>query len=753
MIELNKNDHLIKMELMRLVATNSFLSGIALFFNVIVISIAFWNITSQTFLLIWIFLIALALIMRAIVAKSFLNNPTKKPLLKVEKYFKTYTILALILLTAGLIIILPEDLPFHQAFLSMIVAGLSAGAVMSLSFFKSFIQKYLLIFILPFTYVIYIQGTQLHILIAISMLLFLVMLILFSRRYNTSIIEVITSKIVIEQTQKEKKVSENNFSTIFKEAPIGVFTYDKNLIINQANQTFSSLLKAPLEKLIGLNMSKLSDQSIRPALDIVIQGEKGFYEGSYHTKISNKDLWISMQTVPMYDIENNIKGGLGIVKDITERIESEKKIRHQAFYDHLTGLANRLTLNERLERQLSRLSRHNRFGAILFIDLDNFKTINDSLGHHIGDTLLKTFATRAPSIIRKEDTVARLGGDEFVVLLSDLSSNELDAVKKAYKTAKKLHNLMKEPIVIEEHKLHITLSIGIVTIGSKQDNINDILKHADIAMYKAKQSGRNTTCIFEQKMSQKIQEQHKLGNELREAIQLNQLELYYQPIVETKTSKIISCEALIRWNHPTQGLIYPDEFIPYAEDSDFIINIGDWVIRRACMDYKKLSHHVDNIAINISSKQFTQEEFVDYILKITTEYDVKPSSFKLELTESVAVDNLSSTVEKMKLLKHYGFAIAMDDFGTGYSSLSYLKNLPFDFLKIDRSFIQHVLDNKDDASLVKTILTISKQFKFDVIAEGVETKAHVEFLKALDCEYYQGYYISKAVTLEEFKKL
>jgi len=271
-------------------------------------------------------------------------------------------------------------------------------------------------------------------------------------------------------------------------------------------------------------------------------------------------------------------------------------------------------------------------------------------------------------------------------------------------------------------------------------------------MYEAKIAGRNTTRFFEKDMSLKIQEQLVLDNELRHAILHDEFELYYQPIVETKSSKVVSCEALIRWNHPTRGLVFPDAFIPYAEDSGLIVTIGEWVIATACKNHKQYKDKLKNISINISSKQFIQTDFVSNILDLTKKYDVDPSIFKLELTESVAIDNFEQTAKKMNLLKSHGFSIAMDDFGTGYSSLSYLKNLPFDFLKIDRSFIQHILDNEDDASLVKTILTISKQFKFAVIAEGVETQEHVEFLKALDCEYYQGYVISKAVPAGKFKE-
>ncbi|WP_373035835.1 EAL domain-containing protein [Sulfurimonas sp.] len=753
MLTIDENSLEVRKELMRIASSNLLLSSFAVVVNALIITVAFWNIADKALLSVWLLSVSLIFLIRNINVRLYLKNIENFSLYSQEKLFINLALLTALIMGAGISYLLPENKPFHQAFLTMIMAGLSAGIVMSLSIYKNLAKNYLIIFLVPFIYSMYSLGSDLHILMSILITLFLLLLIGFSKKYHNSIVEVIRSKLLINRSEKELKLSQDHFYTIFKQAPVGVLTYDKDLIIRELNQELSSLLKVPSEKLINMDLKQLPDQSLRPAMDATLKGENGFYEGSYHTKILGLDLWLKMQTVPMYDADNNIKGGLAIIEDITSRIESEKKIRHQAFYDHLTGLANRLTFNERLERELARLSRHNRYGAVLFIDLDNFKTINDSLGHHIGDEILKTFASRASSVVRKEDTVARLGGDEFVILLSELSEDELHATEYSHHIAEKLHTLMKKHIDVEQHSLYVTLSIGITTISLQYENINDILKHADIAMYKAKQSGRNTTCIFEQDMSKKIEDQLTLDNELREALKLNQFELYYQPIVEMKNSGISSCEALIRWNHPTRGLVYPDNFIPFAEESGLIISIGDWVIEKACMDYEELKKSIKTISINISSKQFNQENFVQNILKTVEKYNIDPTAFKLELTESVAINNLSTTIKKMNLLKSHGFTIVMDDFGTGYSSLSYLKNLPFDCLKIDRSFIKNALDNQDDASLVKTILTISKQFKFYVIAEGVETKEQVEFLRFLDCEYYQGFITSKAVPANKFERL
>jgi diguanylate cyclase (GGDEF)-like protein/PAS domain S-box-containing protein len=738
---------------MKLSASNSLFSSVGLLVTMVILTLTFWDIEDRDSLVIWFVLVAIPLLFRTTISTLFLRESIEIPFARMKLYFEFFTLLSVISLSTGLILLMPNQLPFYQSFLSIVVAGISAGAVMSLSQSKRLIVTYISILILPFTYVIYIQDTPVHLFISMLMLLFLVTLLLFSQKYNGSIITVIISKLMIEETQKELILSEKNFYSIFKEVPIGIFSYDRDLIIKEVNQSFASHLNTSVDTLIGFDMKKLKENYFFQALNETIKGQRGSYEGIYHNGFSNKDIWISMKTVPMYDINNDIKGGLGITEDITERIKSERQIRRHAFYDNLTGLANRLTLNTTLEQHLYTLKENSRFAGVLFIDIDNFKTINDSLGHHIGDELLKVFASRLSSIISKDDVVARLGGDEFVILLSDLGGNELLANHRSSRVSQDIHNLIKKSIHVQEHILHITLSIGINIINHKHNDINTIIKNADIAMYRAKEMGRNTTCFFKKEMSVDIERELILNNELRDAIKNQEFELYYQPIAKTDTLEIVSCEALIRWRHPKKGLVFPDNFIPYAEESGLILPIGDWVIERACIDYQKLKSYVKNISINISSKQFDQDSFIDNIIKVTDRYNISPSSFKLELTESVIINNFNSTMNKIIFLKSHGFIISMDDFGTGYTSLSYLKNLPFDFLKIDRSFIQHLLINKSDASLVKTILSISKQFNMAVIAEGVETMEHVKFLDSLGCEYIQGYILSKPIPLEDFQKL
>jgi diguanylate cyclase (GGDEF)-like protein/PAS domain S-box-containing protein len=749
-----KQNHLeTKKKLMTIAFSSSYIISAFLFICISIVCLVLWEVSNHLNILIWITANAVILILRSLLVKSFLDNSSKSSLLWIENRFKLYTLASATTLSIGAVMLFPQNQPFHQAFLSISVIALASSSVLSFYIFKDLVKYYLLIIMLPFSYTLYSQDTKLHTYLALFTIIFLFVLVIFSKRHYKNIINTIKAKMLAQEMQKKLELSTDYFSTIFKQAPVGLITYDNDLIIKNLNNEFATISGAPYEKLINLDMKKYANQVIRPALDIALKGQKGHYDGKYHTYLSDDDIWINMQTVPMYEIDGSIKGGMAIISDITQRIKAQEKIHHQAFYDHLTGLANRTTFTQNLQHELASLSRHSRFGAVLFIDIDHFKNINDSLGHHIGDNLLKIFSSRIANSIRAEDTVARLGGDEFIILLSSLSNDKLEATEFAHKVSTNLHRVIKKTINLEQHSLHVTMSIGIAIIGAKDDNISDILKHADIAMYEAKTAGRNTSRFFEKEMSIEIEKKLILNNELYDAIQKNQFELYYQPIVELNTFNINSCEALIRWNHPTLGLVFPDDFIPFAEKSQLIVSIGKWVIERACIDHNKHKDKLQNIAINISPKHFMEQDFISTLLETTSKYEVNPNIFKLELTESVAVDNLQTTIEKMNELKSHGFAISMDDFGTGYSSLSYLKNLPFDFLKIDRSFIENILENEGDASLVRTIIAISKQFNFTVIAEGVETQKHIDFLRELNCDYYQGYFKSRPVPVEQFIKL
>ena len=748
-----KQDNKLRYELFTMMAADSFASSFGILTVIAVVTFVFWGLVNDVVLILWASSITLVLSIRALLVNTFVKHKRYMALEKLEFFYKNLTILSALIISAGIIYLFTYEEPIYQVFLIMVVTGSAAGAVMSLAYYKRLIRLYLIIIIVPVALILYYQYSPVSTPLSALMFFFLVMLSIFASRYNTKIINTLKNKHQMLETKKELKVSNNNYVSIFNEVPIGVFTYDRNLMITSANRAFAQLLKAPEEKLKNLDLKILRDQSLREDFEKPFKAQKGYYEGVYTTHIANIEIWIRLNTVPMYGKDGTIIAGLGMVEDITKQVKYQEELRYRAFYDSLTGLTNREALTQQLKYFMNKLERSHKYGVLLFIDLDNFKNINDSLGHHIGDSVLKTFAKKVQKVLRKEDIFARLGGDEFVILITQ-TENDVERINEAaLNISDKIHDALKQSIQIETHTLYITLSLGIKILHPDEKDINTILKDADIAMYQSKNSGKNRTSFYDTEISKRMNEQLILHNELKDAIKNQEFELYLQPIVDLKSKKIVSAEALIRWNHPTKGVLYPDAFIEYAESSHLIVEIGKWVVERSFEIYKSLENELEDIAINISLKQFYQENFVASLLESAKKHAVAPKHIKLELTESLALKNLDETIQKMLLLKSHGFVFSMDDFGTGYSSLSYLKNLPFDYIKIDQSFIRFMLESDSDKTLVKIIIDVAKQFDLLVIAEGVETDAHEEFITKLHCDYAQGYYTSKPLPLQDFKKL
>lgn len=437
-----------------------------------------------------------------------------------------------------------------------------------------------------------------------------------------------------------------------------------------------------------------------------------------------------------------------------ELILSESNIRHLAFHDVLTGLANRRLLIDRLQQQLHQNQRSMSFGALLFIDLDNFKTLNDTLGHDKGDDLLRQVAHRICCCVREEDTVARFGGDEFVVMLGRLSLEESEAAARARIVAEKILTTLRQEYYFDGQCYFSTPSIGITLI---HDNAiaDELLKQADLAMYRAKDAGRNCLYFFDPEMQQALSARAQMESELRIALQQEQLLLYYQPQVNA-LGELIGAEALVRWQHPQRGLVAPAEFIPVAEASGLILPLGSLVLRQACQQLSIWARTPGlsdlSLSVNISVHQFKQPSFADEVLALVERFQLVPERLKLELTESLLIDDMAFSIERMQFLKQQGVGFALDDFGTGYSSLAYIKQLPLDQLKIDRCFIDGLPEDANDAAITRIIISLAKELNLWVIAEGVETEAQWNFLQAIQCPGYQGYWFGRPVSAAEFMK-
>lgn len=463
------------------------------------------------------------------------------------------------------------------------------------------------------------------------------------------------------------------------------------------------------------------------------------------------EFFIEDSTALIQNRRGNIIGAVMVFRDTTTAQILSQQIVHLAQHDALTNLPNRVLLYDRIEQAILHAKRHGNKFAVLFIDVDKFKNINDSLGHGIGDKLLQLVASRLISCVRASDTVSRLGGDEFVILLS-----EIDQVEDAAQTAKKIMTELEAPHLVGQHKFFITASIGVSIYPGDGETSEDLLKNADTAMYQAKHQGRNNYQFFTSAMNVRAVERQVVEDNLRTAIERHELILHYQPKVKLDSQLITGAEALVRWMHPTWGMTWPVRFIHIAEDSGLIVPIGRWVMQEACrqvVEWQLAGLNPGTIAVNVSSLEFRNKNFVKGVADILSQSGLAPQTLQLEITESVLMKDVSFSIEVLAKLKAIGVELAVDDFGTGYSSLSYLLNFPIDVLKIDQSFIKDIVTNKNNGFIVGAVIAMGKNLHHRVIAEGVEDDRQVEFLKEQGCEEGQGYYFSRPVNSDKFKQL
>ncbi|MEO7400565.1 MAG: EAL domain-containing protein [Polaromonas sp.] len=465
--------------------------------------------------------------------------------------------------------------------------------------------------------------------------------------------------------------------------------------------------------------------------------------------------WVELEIVLVPTPSSELMHWVIVGRDITQRKAAEDEIHHLAFYDPLTELPNRPLLLERLENVLTQGARRRHQGALMFIDVDNFKILNDTLGHHKGDQLLQKIAIRLSACVRKTDTVARLGGDEFVVMLEDLGGDPEAATERARIVAEKILSHLREPFDLDGHLHYATSSIGVTSLNGQHDNVSNLLKQADLAMYQAKTLGRNTVCFFNPGMQAAVSAKAAVSSDLRIGLQERQFLLHYQPMVD-RHGRITGVEALLRWQHPERGLVAPMEFIPVAEETGLILPLGLWALERVCELLAGWAERPEtaglSVAVNVSVRQFRHPDFVDTVMAAIRRTGVKPHRLKLELTESLLADRMEITIAKMGTLKALGVTLSLDDFGMGYSSLSALKRLPLDQLKIDKSFVADLLTDPNDAAISRAIITLAQSLSLEVVAEGVETQAQHDFLMDQGCDHFQGYLFSNPLPLDQLER-
>jgi len=477
--------------------------------------------------------------------------------------------------------------------------------------------------------------------------------------------------------------------------------------------------------------------------------DNGIYQGRIINKTKddqNIPMWITIK--PVYDQSENVINYIGVQTDLRGLEASNKRAEYLAYHDTLTGLYNRVSFEELLEHALLGAQRDTAKFAVLFIDLDRFKIINDTLGHDIGDRVLVEAATRLQVALRKSDVVSRWGGDEFVIILEHVVSESLVA-----SVAQKIINIMKEPIHVDEHMLNVTASVGIALYPEDAQDAPTLIKYADSAMYQAKDNGKNDFSFYTPALSAEIEERLEIDIALKNSLQKNEIYLVFQPQYRLKDKKIVAVEALVRWENDTLGFIPPDKFIPIAEENGFIIPLGSFIFEEACKKYKQMKDSgvpLERIAINVSTNQFRQVKLVDEFVAILTRYKLQSSEIEIEITERFFMEDTEKNINILQEFRKYGFTISIDDFGTGYSSISYLKRLPINTLKIDKSFVDDIgLGDSQDDAIVDAIVALSKTLDYTIIAEGIETKVQEDFLNHKGCDIGQGYIFSKPLTLED----
>lgn len=665
---------------------------------------------------------------------------------------------------------LMPDNSIYQIFIACIFAGISGSAVPFFAGSRSACIAYIIPILAPFAGWLFLQNTFTYQLVSVFTILYMFLLIFSSFKTHRAVYDAITLKFendelvknlsaakkdmevinqelqgeINERKLAEKKLrdSEEQYRLVTDALPVLISYIDMNLNYRFNNKAHEIWLGKPLSDITG-----------KPIKDIL--GSTAYAIFTEHYEKISKEKQVTYETVMQFrdDEEHyvsvtliphmkngSIRGVFSLISDMTPRIN------YLATHDALTDLPNRSLFNARFSQALKRAHRNKYQVALLFLDLDHFKDINDTLGHDVGDQLLIKVVERVKNNLREVDTLARLGGDEFTIILEDVTPEFVITISE------KICQSFSQPFHLEGRDIFITTSMGISMYPSDGNDMQILLKNADMAIYRAKESGRNKFEFYTRELNEKIIKKSTIEANLRAALDKQEFLLYYQPIIDVKTNKICSLEALIRWQHPDLGLIPPAEFIPIAEEVGLIVPMGEWILRTACLQHLEWMKSGVRISINISARQFKENNLVELITKILKETGLDGEYITLELTETLIMQDIEHSARIINALKRLGVAISIDDFGTGYSSLNYLRKFPIDILKIDRSFITDVVHNKDDAAIVRAIIAMAHSLKLKVVAEGVEAVEQYKYLKENGCDEIQGYLISKPLPAAEIVK-
>ncbi|MEN8146857.1 MAG: EAL domain-containing protein [Campylobacterota bacterium] len=747
----------IKNKLLHLLYANFRKSGFVALFVSSLLTYALWSSVDLNILLSWYFLIASVTLYRIVDTVIYFRRSRRNEYALWYRHFTIGVLVSALLWAAVPLLFFSETDLQTNFFIAFVILGMASGAITTLAADLRLSHIYLYGLLLPLLYSLWQFDTTIYTVSALMSILYLPMVSSAARKLHDTLIETYHTLELYAATKEKLVANEKRLSMMFEQAPVGIFYYNNDLTILDCNIELEKIMQASREQLIGLNLNQIPDTRPLDAMrKSVLEGKQAEYEGPYHTKVAELDLSVKVQLTPLLDINGKVHGGLCMMEDKTLEHAARKEAEFLSLHDHLTGLPNRKLLKERMERLLIEQERYHGYSALLFLDLDHFKQINDSLGHNIGDLILIETAHRLKQTLRKSDTLSRLGGDEFVILLPHLSENEEKAIHHAYDVSQKIHQIMSEAFPVEGQLLFSSTSIGVTLFDADLSESDEILRRADMAMYQSKAEGRKRTSFYDHEMDQEMQSYIEMKKNLRHAVERNEFSLHFQPILSISDNKTVAAETLLRWEHKGEFISTAD-LIKVAEESSLINEIGYWVIEQTCKHIRTWQDEgcftLDYVTINISARQLLDKEFCNFLLETIEQYNIEHKLIKLEITETALITNFDKAKEVIDRLNTTGIDFIIDDFGTGYSSLSYLKMLPFSALKIDKSFVKDILTDPEDEKLIRAIIHTAEQFDYQIIAEGIEEEAQRSLLKEIHPSlYYQGYIASKPLTVNDFQK-
>ena len=704
-------------------------------------------------IIIWVIAIFILSFLRLYLSRIKRKNPEK---FKLKTWYKLFVLGAfgtavLFALTGSLGLFYLDEV--RQIFVVTALVGLTAGAMSSLFPDVRIVIGYISIILIPIIVSLLLIDGSMHVTLAFLVTVyFITQIIIILNTYKQNS-ELEKKKEAVHKEQLELFKKEEALDYFFEQAPIGIFSYDMDLNVTECNQSFLNLFGLGKKDIIGNNLRNLPDHRPLETLKKALRHAET-YSGPY-ISIKGIELWVEAQCFPVHNFYEEIVGGICLIENKTKEHQALSEIKYLALHDPLTSLLNRRGLKEYVNNFMEEEKHQHFYSLLVYLDLNKFKHINDSLGHKAGDTLLISIASRLKIFVKDTCLVSRFGGDEFIIVSPFVASTAEEAKKESTACIERIKKTFIDPFPIGDMELSINSSLGIVVIEPKSNNIDEIIRFADIAMYQAKRDEQNHVSYYDNTLDKERKKIFTLQHDLIGATDKNELKIYLQPLVTISDDKIVAAESLLRWEHPTLGFLSPLEFIPIAIETGVISEITWWLIEEICKYIHALKENnlwnLNYISINVNAKQLLLNHFVDELTAIISKYKLSSSDILIEITERSIIDNFQYTQDVINSLRKEGIKCAIDDFGIGYSSLSYLKKLSFDTLKIDMAFIKDIESRPDDITLVKTIMQIGKQFNYHIVIEGIEEEKQKELLLQIDKDLvYQGFLFSKPIPQVEF---